>query len=374
MKIASFNVENLFDRPKIFNEPKEESNKINDIVTKLNNLLELDIYTAADKARILELLTDLDLKDKDESEFVLLRQNRGKLISRHNDGSVEIVANGRQDWIGWIELKTAPVNATAITNTAQVIRDVNADIFVAIEAENRIALKQYSDIILKSVGGSPYEEVMIIDGNDTRGIDVGIMTKNGFRIGIMQSHVHDKNATTGESIFSRDCPEYLIHTPTNEEIWILPNHLKSKFGGNNASSKKKRLSQSTRVKEIYERLTAEGKDKIVILGDMNDTPDSNELSPLLQHTDLQDVSKHPNFDAPGINGFKGKGTFGSGTDANKIDYILLSPALFARITACGLFRKGAWPGVRPKKWDVYPELVEEIHAASDHHLIWVELQ
>jgi len=368
MKIASFNVENLFDRPKVFNETQAVSDKVNDQVTKLNNLLELDRYSDADKAEIKDLLIALGLEKTDESEFVILRQNRGKLLSRPNSKPIEVVANGREEWIGWLELKTAPVNQIAIRNTAQVLRDVNADIMVVIEAENRIALKQYSEIVLRGVGGHPYEEIMIIDGNDPRGIDVGIMTKNGITIGRMQSHIHDKDAA-GRIIFSRDCPEYLITTSSGESIWILPNHFKSKFGGDNASSRRKRLTQANRVKEIYLRLIEEGETNVVILGDLNDTPNSQALEPLLKETDLKDVSEHPSFDT---GEFPGKGTFGLGNDSNKIDYILLSPALFDRITACGLFRKGAWPGRSPKRWTVYPELKEEIHAASDHHLIWAE--
>lgn len=70
--------------------------------------------------------------------------------------------------------------------------------------------------------------------------------------------------------------------------------------------------------------------------------------------------------------FAGKGTFGLGNDNNKIDYLLLSPALFARVTSCGLFRKGAWPGKSPRRWTVYEELKEEAHVASDHHAVsWV---
>ena len=119
------------------------------------------------------------------------------------------------------------------------------------------------------------------------------------------------------------------------------------------------------------RLLSEGKNNVVILGDFNDTPDSAALSPLLSDTDLKDVSEHSLFDT---GEYAGKGTFGLGNDNNKIDYILLSPALYSRVKACGLFRKGAWPGKSPKRWEVYPELIEEFHVASDHHLIWVELE
>lgn len=106
-------------------------------------------------------------------------------------------------------------------------------------------------------------------------------------------------------------------------------------------------------------------------GDLNETPDSITLQPLLANTDLQDISAHPSFDT-GV--YAGKGTFGLGNDGNKIDYLLLSPALFARITACGIFRKGAWPGKNPKRWTVYEELTEEIHVASYHHVVWCEIE
>ena len=182
--------------------------------------------------------------------------------------------------------------------------------------------------------------------------------------------VHDKG-DNNVTIFSRDCPEYCIETPAGEEIWILPNHFKSKFGGNDSSSQDKRRAQAQRTADIYQALLDAGHDKVVVLGDLNDTPDSNPLQPLLNDTDLKDVSDHPVFDT---GEFAGRGTFGLGNDNNKIDYLLLSPVLFDRITACGLFRKGAWPGVSPKRWTTFKQLEKPIHAASDHHLIWCEIQ
>jgi endonuclease/exonuclease/phosphatase family metal-dependent hydrolase len=123
--------------------------------------------------------------------------------------------------------------------------------------------------------------------------------------------------------------------------------------------------------EIYRALIAAGHDKVVVLGDFNDGPDSPPLQPLLAGTDLKDVSTHPVFDT---GEFAGKGTYGLGNDSQKLDYLLLSPKLFARVSSAGLFRKGAWPGRRPPRWTVYPELTTEIHAASDHHLIWAVLE
>ncbi|MFA9202266.1 MAG: endonuclease/exonuclease/phosphatase family protein, partial [Candidatus Nanopelagicaceae bacterium] len=85
----------------------------------------------------------LGLRDDDESHYVLLRQNRGRLIKRSRSSAPEIVANGRGDWIGWLELKTEAVNEIATRMTARVIKDVNADILAVVEAEDRIALKHF---------------------------------------------------------------------------------------------------------------------------------------------------------------------------------------------------------------------------------------
>lgn len=370
MKIAAYNVENLFDRAKAFNEETAEAQRVVKLEAELAVLLEKDTYTSANKNRILELLEALGILKTDEGPFVILRKIRGQFIKRPRSGKPEILADGRADWVGWVELKTSHVNEIAIMNTGQVIRDVDADILAVIEAEHRVALKQFSDYVLTKVEGQPYPHVMLIDGNDDRGIDVGLMTKTGYNIGTMRSHIHDLG-TNGYPIFSRDCPEYCVETPEGEHIYILPNHFKSKFGGNNPASQKKRKSQALRTAEIYQHLIDEGNENVVVLGDLNDTPDSDSLKPLLKDTDLQEISDHPSFDT---GEYAGKGTYGSGTDNNKIDYLLLSPALFERITACGLFRMGAWPGKTKKKWPVYEELKKEIHVASDHHVVWCEIE
>lgn len=372
MKIASYNVENLFDRALAFNDDTPEARRAIQLEAELNTLFEKPSYSAANKKKILVLLKEAGLLRSDESKYMILRKLRGEFLLRPKatNKPVEVKAIGRGDWVGWVELKMAHVNEISVFNTGRVLRDVDADIVAVIEAEHRVALKQFSDYVLTRVDGVPYPHVMLIDGNDDRGIDVGIMTKVGYTIGLMRSHIHDVG-DNGEFIFSRDCPEYCVTTPAGEHVWILPNHFKSKFGGNNSASQHKRKLQAERTAEIYHALISEGHENIIVLGDLNDTPDSEVLQPLLSETDLRDVSEHASFDT---GEFAGKGTFGLGNDNNKIDYLLLSPSLFERVTACGLFRKGVWPGSNPKRWEVYKELEKSIHAGSDHHLIWCEIQ
>ena len=67
-------------------------------------------------------------------------------------------------------------------------------------------------------------------------------------------------------------------------------------------------------------------------------------------------------------------TFGNGAPSDKIDYILLSPALFATVRQGGVFRMGVWGGKNGTLWPHFPELKSDKDAASDHAALWVELQ
>lgn len=367
MRIAAFNVENLFSRVRAMNlEDWEEGKPILTEYSRLNNLLMEPEYTSAKKSEILKSLDQLGLSKSDNSQYAILRQNHGQLVKRPRAGSPEIVAEGRGDWIGWVELKTEAVNEIAMQMTARVIQDVNADILAVVEAENRIALGHFNEQLLKPIKAD-YRETMLIDGNDERGIDVGILTKSGFQIESMVSHINDMQEEF--PIFSRDCPEFTIRVGSTS-LLVMVNHFKSKGFGSQATSNAKRRAQAQRVREIYEQRRSEGIELIVIAGDLNDIPGSKPLEPLLADgADLRDISVHPSFVSDGR-----LGTYGNGTASDKIDYLLLSPALFDRVKGCGIFRKGVWGGKNGTLFPHYKEMTKAIHAASDHAAIWVDIE
>ncbi len=370
MRIASFNVENLFARAKVLNQESWTAGKpVLAAQAELNALFEEPVYTEAITARILALLEILGLQRSDDSEFVRLRKIRGQLLRRPRSGPVQVVAAGRASWIGWIELKTEQVDELAMQHTAMVMRDVNADLLGVVEADNRPLLTLFSEALLTKVGGKPYEQVMLIDGNDDRGIDVGILARADYPLGAIRSHVFDTDAEG--VVFSRDCCEYEFTTPGGQSLIVLVNHLKSKGYSTPGDQlgRKRRGRQAVRVAEIYDGLRAAGHDLIAVLGDFNDDPGSTALKPLIDGTDLRDISTHPAFDFG-----PRKGTFGSGNEKDKIDYLLLSPALFARATGGAIFRQGVWHGPRTKNpWPIYQTLTAEVHAASDHAAIYADL-
>jgi endonuclease/exonuclease/phosphatase family metal-dependent hydrolase len=368
MKIASYNLENLFLRATALNGPTNEATRaVLDAHAKINAILNKAAYSAADKRRVIDLMKELGIDKKDDGgPFAILRQNRGHLVKRPRGGGLEIVADGRADWIGWVDLKREEVNEVATQNTARVIKELDADILGVIEAESRPALLRFSDNVLTAVGGDSYRHAMLIDGNDDRGIDVGIYVRSGYDIVSMASHVDDEDDLG--KIFSRDCACYEIRTPQGERLHVLVNHFKSKGFGSFKESTEKRRRQAARVKAIYEDLRT-ANERVVVLGDLNDTPDSDALAPLIADTDLEDISKHPAFENDGR-----PGTYGNGTAAGKIDYVLLSPALFDAVQRGGILRKGVWGGTNGTLFPHYPEITKAAEAASDHAAIWADLR
>ena len=83
---------------------------------------------------------------------------------------------------------------------------------------------------------------------------------------------------------------------------------------------------------------------------------------------MEDIATHPTFTDDGK-----PGTFGNGTKSQKIDYVLLSPALFGAVTGGGVFRTGVWGGKNGTLWPIYPTMTKPVHAASDHAAVYADI-
>ncbi len=375
MRLASFNVENLFRRPKALNTVGWDDGPGRQVLAayaELEALFQRTAYGTPEKERILTLLDTLGLLRSDESEWAFLRRARGQLVRRPEVGAVEVIADGRGDWIGWLELKREAVSEVATRNTARVVADLRADVLAVIEAEDRPALDRFNrDVLPLGFAANKkepwdYRHVMLVDGNDDRGIDVGLLSRTSFPIERVRSHVADRDSS-GKTIFSRDCAEYEIALPDEKPLLLLVNHFKSKGFGSQSSSNAKRRQQAARVAKIYKTRRQEGWERVAVAGDLNDTPTSPPLAALAQ-TDLKDISEHEKFKSDGRTG-----TYGTGKD--KIDYLLLSPALFATVKAGGYHRAGVYRGPRVKNpWKMLDTITEPLHQASDHAAVWADLK
>lgn len=360
LRIASFNLENLFTRPSAMNNDDDAtgSQAIEDHA-KANAIAQKDVYTQEEKADLVALSQRYGWHERNAptNALVKLMKIRGQLFSSAG-GVLRVVANGNADWTGWFELRREDISWEATSNTGRVIFETNPDILIVVEVENRPTLNRFNIQVLKNIFNLDYPHAMVIDGNDERGIDVGILSK--FPVVEIRSHVDDLNAA-GNTIFSRDCPEYDVLLPDGTQLVILPNHFKSKRNGNDQASQRRRVAQGKRTHEIA--ISALNRaDLVLVGGDLNDTPDSNTLNELLK-AGFEDIITHQTYptDRPG--------TFGTGLIGNKIDYLIMSPELKAKLRATGIERRGSY---HPRTWQPFDTVTSSGNEASDHHLVWAD--
>jgi endonuclease/exonuclease/phosphatase family metal-dependent hydrolase len=378
VRVASFNVENLFARPAAFDaETRAEGERVLADYHEFNTLIGKDVYTAEDKRRMRDLLVNLEVyyvnvhgavrrRDTQTPTWAWLRKNRGSFDRQPTDPTldVDIDAHGRGSWIGWLELATEAVNETGTRMTARVIADIDADILAIIEAEDRPSLVRLNEELL----GGRYRHVMLVDGNDERGIDVGILTKRGFPIRSIHSNVDAEDA--GGTIFSRDCCQYEIGTPSGAVLKVLVNHFKSQSGGGGD----RRLRQASKVRSIVDDLVRDG-DRVIVLGDLNEGPPTEGAPPPNLFAFDPDGPLVSCYDLGGFEVGDRPGTFAPCSLDDRLDYILLSHALTPAFLDGEVFRKGVWGDrkTRPTAWATYPEMTESVHQASDHGAVVVRL-
>jgi len=242
---------------------------------------------------------------------------------------------------------------------------IGADILGLVEVEDRTALLRFNRDLL----GGLYRHVMLVDGNDDRGIEVAIMTRNGFDIGSIRSNV-DKTDSKG-IIFSRDCAEYEVRTPKGAVIHVLVNHFKSQSGGGGA----KRKRQAKAVRKIVDELVKAGA-HVVVVGDLNEgSTVSGSQAPNLARLFKDKSPLIDCYSLPGFDVGNRPGTFDSCVLRNRFDYIFISKSLRPFYTGGRVFRKGLWGSreKRPTLWETYPEITASKEGASDHSAVVIEL-
>jgi endonuclease/exonuclease/phosphatase family metal-dependent hydrolase len=385
VRLASFNVENLFARAKALNlSTWAQGQPVLAAFDRFNTLAGHAEYSEQDKSEMLTALAVLEILKHDGlgrlvlnpnpfTAWALLRENRGDFLKQPRNGSAEIVATGRRGWIGWVELITEPVDETGTRMTAKVIGEVAADILCVVEAEDRPSLVRFNEELL----GSRYGHAMLVDGNDPRGIDVGLFCAAAIDIRSVRSHVDVPDpGSAGHRLFSRDCPVYRLGLPGGAELVLLVNHLKSQ-SVTHGDPDALRGRQSTKVRAIYDEVRAAGAEYVAVLGDLNKGPTNDNQHPTLEPllgpgAPLTDTAGLPVFD-PGPR----PGTFQSCSLRNRLDYVLVSPELAAKITAGGVCRKGLWGTptnqTPPRDWTIFPEITRSLEAASDHAAVWVDI-
>ena len=156
--------------------------------------------------------------------------------------------------------------------------DAGPDILVMPEVENLWILKLFRDKYLKGMG---YQTAVLLDGEDERGIDVGLLSKFPLEgspklhsVDITQLDYIDRDGkVNGKGKPTRSILEVPLKLPNGEKLTVLGVHFPSPTN-----------PQSFRLKalEVLDKVTKDKRDKelVVVAGDFNITDEEDKSAGL----------------------------------------------------------------------------------------------
>ncbi|MCK9606283.1 MAG: endonuclease/exonuclease/phosphatase family protein [Methylomonas sp.] len=256
---------------------------------------------------------------------------------------------------------------------AKRIQAMNVDVLAVQEVEHIEILKSFNHDFLNGL----YPHVALIEGNDSRMIDIGVLSKLPFgAITSFQAAVHP--AEPERRVFSRDLLRIeILNANRSKKLFTFYNtHLKSHyvpFGQNQESGEIQANHRRRLQAETISRLIAETErpnSSFILTGDMNDPPDSEFLQslPRVEGQDLFNALHNPTETRPAKAEKEGPGpqtpawTYRRNPAGPEpptyqlIDQIWLSRALIGRFVAAHIDRRTKHGG-----------------DGSDHDPAWIEL-
>lgn len=266
---------------------------------------------------------------------------------------------------------------TQRNNTAEVILDTAPDILLVCEVENIHTLRIFNHDYLSDY----FDQIVLIDGNDPRGIDLGFMVRKGFsgRIGNIRTHVDElKPGETGSvtwgsrpnfgylannALFSRDCLDVDVIVG-GKTLRLLGNHFKAQ--DRSQSSDVRRKAQADRVFQIFSE--ARNNSFPIVLGDLNadidsPTPAGSSLLNLARGEGIIDTFADVSERWTHFYDYE--------SEVSRLDYILVDDRL--SFGNQQIIRKGLSKRCKQYTGPRYPTVSYQHTEASDHCLIAIDV-
>jgi len=279
----------------------------------------------------------------------------------------------------WYRYTREAIEEEAQYNTARVIDAINADVVCLQEVEDLETLRLFNEDLLKriqdtnhnpdTINEKYYKYAMLLDANDSRYIDVGIIS----RLDVLGIRTHMFDTDEEGPIFRRDCLEIDILTPKQNKITFMNCHIKSQIphiiireGEKVNITPEIRKRELSRIGQILkEKMKTDQDGYYIVVGDLNGNPGSEDIKAMIKDLKLiNTLEKLPENE---------RWTYLHGTKKYQYDYILLSPSLKSKIGKVEVERRGisrsrtAFDGIR------FDTVGKDGTEASDHCSLGVEL-
>jgi predicted extracellular nuclease len=234
---------------------------------------------------------------------------------------------------------------------AERMREMDVDVLALQEVEDLPTLRRF---LSEHLPGR-YPNVVLIEGRDPRLIDVALVSK--LPLGGLTSWQQEPwQGDLDRPVFSRDLLEVEVLSPTRSRrlLTLYVNHLKSNFTGTGSAEERAREEQrsnelrrrqaETVVEVVDRRQRPDG--KYAVLGDMNDTPDSDAMAPFREALvgalgSPVERGGSPNYRGrePTTTAWTHRFVSSGQVDFSLMDQIWLSPALAPRQTGAFVLRR-----------------------------------
>lgn len=237
----------------------------------------------------------------------------------------EFLPNGQRRW-------TTEVYQEKLGNLSRVISELGTDMTpdgVAIlgvaEIENRLVLE---DLVKQEKLANRKYEIVHYDSPDERGIDVGLIYQpKYFKVLGSQAIPLVIYGSDGERNFTRDIL-YVSGLLDGEPLHVLVNHWPSRRGGEAATAPYRNAAALVCKNVKDSLLTIDPNAKVIVMGDLNDDPNSPSVKQVLDAAGDKSKIKKGGFFNPMDTFFKqGIGTMAYQDAWSLFDQLILSQAL-----------------------------------------------
>lgn len=219
---------------------------------------------------------------------------------------------------------TPPKSDASQSALAEVMSSSGADVIALQEVENIHVLTDFRD---QNGLAKAYPHLLLLEGNDNRGIDVALMSKHPIRNPV--SHKDTTFKVEGEKKkghFLRDVLQADIEMPGKIPVRFFVTHFASKLGGGRADRLRKAEAKAAR--EIIQKETANFPgQRYVLMGDFNDTPESPAVKTFTTPDQKGWAMRDVFADAPDAVSYPTDEETAAKWGYKKIDQILVSPQL-----------------------------------------------
>jgi endonuclease/exonuclease/phosphatase family metal-dependent hydrolase len=237
---------------------------------------------------------------------------------------------------GNLDTVLAPAQVeTKLDGVAAVLRRLDADVVLLQEVENQPLLRRLA-------ARAGYPEARLLEGNDPRGIDVGLLS----RLPVLAYRGHGAETDDGgRPLWPRDAVEAELAAGDRALVLVgthLSSHLSDPAGA-------RRSAQATRLRQLADEAAARRPTAVVLAGgDLNDPSGAPSLAPLLGDGAWRDATA-------GLPAGQ-RWTWAGGAERAALDHLALRPS------------------DAPALLEAWVEGGADVAAASDHRPVVLDLE